>query len=157
MCDIKSQVTQALQYGMHDKKIKIGKRKKYIKRNDKTKEFVTSHDTTMHSETTLNRWNSYDDVAFTKFQWRMIHFDDIGTTGGNFDSNYIDNISEIESSKRMNENKSSDSNSSYNESNSNENMDSSNKTDGGDNVLRIIKLTCELNDISEHKKFMTSS
>ena len=87
----------------------------------------------------------------------MIYFYDFGTKGGTFDWNYIDNISKIESSKRTNENKNSDSKSTDNESNSNENTNSSNKTNDGDDIIRVIKFTCELNDISEYKKLMTRS
>ena len=66
MGDSKSLVTQALNDGIQNKKRLIGKRKKYIKRNDGTKELVTSNDTTRHLEICLNRWNTYDDVAVTK-------------------------------------------------------------------------------------------
>ena len=63
----KLQVTQALKDEINDKKLKIGKQKKCIKRDDATKELVTSNDTTRHLETCLNLWNSCDDVAVTNF------------------------------------------------------------------------------------------
>ena len=48
--DTKLQVTQALQDGIDDKKNTIGKQKKYFKRNDGTRELVTSNDTIRNLE-----------------------------------------------------------------------------------------------------------
>ena len=96
-------------------------------------------------------------------QWIIIHFNGIGTKSGTFDWDYITEISQAASSKSKNANKSAENNNgeNNNETNNNgleqnNNPDSSNNADDGENMLCVIKLTCELGDLSEYKSLMTS-
>ena len=92
-----------------------------MKRNDGTKELVTSNDTTRHFETYFNHWNSYDDVVITKLKWILIHFSGIGTKDETFDWDNRTEISEAESSKIKSNNKSAENNNSENNNKRNSN------------------------------------